>query len=189
MYYAMRGMIEKTLLTSVIINVHDISYEVLTSHPEDFIVNEETKIYLYEVVREDDHYLVGFSTLEEKDVFMSLISVKGIGPKTALSCLSKTTPNEFIAAIENSNIQFLKKLPGIGAKAAQQIVLDLKGHLTMVENAPIKKNLSLEQQEACEALKLLGFKRNDIENVLEKIDCFNKGSEDILKEALQLLRK
>ncbi len=185
----MHGLVEKVMNGRVILNVHDISYEILTSHSEYYNLNEEVTIYLYEVIREDDHYLVGFKSLDEKMVFLSLISVKGIGPKTALGALNQTTPNEFITAIENNDVRFLKKLPGIGAKAAQQIVLDLKGHLNLNDNGNSKNSRLESENETIDALKMLGFKMADIERVFKQLDVQHKDSETLVKEALVLLRK
>lgn len=121
---------------------------------------------------------------------MSLINVKGIGPKTAIGALSTTDPKTFILAIENSDIKFLKKLPGIGPKAAQQIVLDLRGHLAMQnEEKSSKKVLTEEEKDTIEALKSLGFKMGDIEKTLAKIDKDGLSSARLTKEALLLLRK
>ena len=118
MIYFLRGKVAIVNNDSVIIDVRDVGYEVLVSHIEDFIVGEEVLVYTYNVVREDENYLVGFKTIEEKNVFLSLIKVKGLGPKTVIGALSATTPNEVVNAIASNNVAFLKKLPGIGAKAA-----------------------------------------------------------------------
>lgn len=188
MYYAMKGQVEWIRSDSIVLNVHDICYEILMTHPEKMKLHDEVMLLLYEVIREDAHDLVGFPTIEEKEVFLSLISVKGIGPKTALNALSATDANAFVRAIEASDVKFLKKLPGIGAKAAQQIVLDLKGHLSMEE--PEKKKVLAEPVlEARDALKSLGFKMSDIDRILAS--CVQEGmtSEEIIKQALMRLRK
>ena len=138
MYYSMRGKVLVIKEDFIVLEVNNIGYEIFISHSDNFYLEQEVLVYLHEVVREDEHYLVGFASLEEKEVFMSLISVKGIGPKTALGALSATTPSNFINAIKNSDIKYLKKLPGIGPKVASQIVLDLKGHLVATEVKVIK---------------------------------------------------
>lgn len=190
MYYSMRGTIQNIFEDTVILEVHDIGYEIFVSHPEAYTLFEEAFFYLYEVTREDDHFLVGFSSSEERSVFMSLISVKGIGPKTAIGALKATTPTDFIVAIENSDIKYLKKLPGIGPKAAQQIVLDLKGHLTANEEEKSSKKIRSEAEEdTIAALKSLGFKMGEIEKVLDKIDKEGLTSTALTKQALLLLRK
>ena len=190
MYYSMRGKVLVIKEDFIVLEVNNIGYEIFISHSDNFYLEQEVLVYLHEVVREDEHYLVGFASLEEKEVFMSLISVKGIGPKTALGALSATTPSNFINAIENSDIKYLKKLPGIGPKAASQIVLDLKGHLVATEVTVSKNKLTGNLLEVHDALKTLGFKSSDIEKVLNSLkDKEEIGSEALLKEALRFLRK
>lgn len=190
MYYSMRGEVTYINQNSIVLEVNNIGYEVLISQINNISLNQELFVYLYEVIREDEHYLIGFLTLEEKEVFMSLISVKGIGPKTALGALSATTPSLFINAIENNDIKFLKQLPGIGQKAASQIVLDLKGHLVQNEVKTTKKQVDGPLLEVHDALKTLGFKANDIDKVINSLKEYqNADTEFLLKEALRLLRK
>lgn len=191
MYYSMHGTIEEVLYDRIVIVTHDIGYEVFVAHLDQYHVHEECTIYLHEVIREDDHFLVGFLDKEERAVFLSLINVKGIGPKTAIGALGATDPQTFIMAIENNDVKFLKKLPGIGPKAAQQIVLDLKGHLVMTneEEKPNKKERSEEEKDTIEALKSLGFKMTEIEKALANIEKTGLSSSRLTKEALLLLRK
>lgn len=183
MYFSLTGKITHILDGRVVINVNNVSYEVLVAHDQDFSLGEETTIYTHFVIREDEQYLVGFKSLDEKKAFMSLINVKGIGPKTAINALSATTANELFTAISANNVTFLKKLPGIGAKAASQIILDLKGQLTS-SKADIHQ---YEQVRA--ALKSLGFKVKEIEEALARVSIPNGTNEEILKEALRKLRK
>ena len=183
MYFSLKGKITHILDGRVVINVNNVSYEVLVAHDQDFSLNEEVTIYTHYVIREDEQYLVGFKSLDEKKAFLSLINVKGIGPKTAINALSATTANELFTAISANNITFLKKLPGIGAKAASQIILDLKGQLTS-SKADIHQ---YEQVRA--ALKSLGFKVKEIEDALARVSIPNGTNEEILKEALRKLRK
>ncbi|MCQ2794605.1 MAG: Holliday junction branch migration protein RuvA [Bacilli bacterium] len=183
MYFSLTGKITHILDGKVVINVNNVSYEVLVAHDQDFSLNEETTIYTHFAIREDEQYLVGFKSLDEKKAFLSLINVKGIGPKTAINALSATTANELFTAISANNITFLKKLPGIGAKAASQIILDLKGQLT-------SSKADIHQYEQVRtALKSLGFKVKEIEDALAKVSIPNGTNEEILKEALRKLRK
>lgn len=184
MYFSLKGQITHIINNSVVINVNDISYEILVAHPTNFTVGEITTIYTHYVIREDEQYLVGFKSLNEKQAFMSLINVKGIGPKTALNALSATNPDELFTAISANNVAFLKKLPGIGSKAANQIILDLKGQLANASKADIHQ---YEQVRA--ALKGLGFKVKEIDDALAKVSIPNGTNEEILKEALRKLRK
>ena len=130
MIYFLKGRVALKDKDTVVIDVNNVGYQVLVSHIDDYEIGEEVLVYTYNVVREDEQYLVGFSSLDEKSVFLSLIKVKGLGPRTAIGALSSTTPSEVVNAIASNNVAYLKKLPGIGAKAAAQIILDLKGELT-----------------------------------------------------------
>ena len=184
MIYYLKGQIVSVSGNTVVIDVRDVAYELLVSHPDDFEVGSNAFIYTYNVVREDESYLVGFKTLEEKAIFLSLIKVKGLGPRSVINALSTTTPQSVISAIASNNVAYLKKLPGIGAKAAAQIILDLKGELT-----PGEKGNPKMYDEVYDALKSLGFKGAAIDRVLSTINEPNLTAEDIVRIALQKLRK
>ena len=183
MFYFLRGKVALIDKDSIVLDVRDVGYQILVSHIDDFELGEETLIYTYNVVREDENYLVGFRTLEEKNVFLSLIKVKGLGPKTVIGALSATTPQDVINAIASNNVAYLKKLPGIGAKAAAQVILDLKGELTGDKGNP------KQYEDVYEALKSLGFKGAAIDRVLATINEPNATTEEILRIALQRLKK
>ena len=183
MIYSLRGKVLMTDGDTVIVDVHDVGYQVLVSHVSDYEIGQEVFLYTYNVVREDETYLVGFSSLDEKEVFLALIKVKGLGPKTVISALSATTANDVKNAIASNNVVYLKKLPGIGAKAASQIILDLKGELTGTKGDPTVYD------EVAEALKELGFKGAAIERVLATINEKDASAEEVLLLALAKLRK
>ena len=184
MIYFLKGRVALKDKDTVIIDVNNVGYQVLVSHIDDYEIGEEVLVYTYNVVREDEQYLVGFNTLDEKSVFLSLIKVKGLGPRTAIGALSSTTPSEVVNAIASNNVAYLKKLPGIGAKAAAQIILDLKGELTGGS-----KGDPGVYEDVYEALKGLGFKGAAIDRVLATINEPGASSEDILRIALSKLRK
>ncbi len=184
MIYFLRGKVSLIDGDTLVVDVRDVGYQVLVSHINDYEIGQEVLIYTYNVVREDEQYLVGFSSLEEKSVFLSLIKVKGLGPKSAIGALSSATPNDVINAIASNNVAYLKKLPGIGAKAAAQIILDLKGQLTGGS-----KGDPGVYEEVYEALKSLGFKGAAIDRVLATINEPDASSEEVLKIALTKLRK
>lgn len=183
MIYFLRGVIHQVDNDSVVIDVNDVGYQVLVSHVTNYEVGQKVLLYTYNVVREDENYLIGFSDVEERNVFLSLIKVKGLGPKTAIGALSATTPQDVINAISSNNVAFLKKLPGLGAKAAGQIILDLKGELTGSKGNP------KQYEEVYDALKSLGFKGAAIDRVLATINEPNATTEDVLRIALSRLRK
>ena len=183
MIYFLRGVIHQVDNDSVVIDVNDVGYQVFVSHVTNYEVGQKVLLYTYNVVREDENYLIGFSDVEERNVFLSLIKVKGLGPKTVIGALSATTPQDVINAISSNNVAFLKKLPGLGAKAAGQIILDLKGELTGSKGNP------KQYEEVYDALKSLGFKGAAIDRVLATINEPNATTEDVLRIALSRLRK
>ena len=183
MIYFLRGVIHQVDNDSVVIDVNDVGYQVLVSHVTNYEVGQKVLLYTYNVVREDENYLIGFYDVEERNVFLSLIKVKGLGPKTVIGALSATTPQDVINAISSNNVAFLKKLPGLGAKAAGQIILDLKGELTGSKGNP------KQYEEVYDALKSLGFKGAAIDRVLATINEPNATTEDVLRIALSRLRK
>ena len=184
MIYYLHGTIQKIFQDSLVIDVNGVGYLLLVSHPDKYNEGEVTTIYTYQVIREDEEYLVGFISEEEKAVFLSLIRVKGLGPKSAINALSATTPEQIINAISSNNVTYLKKLPGIGAKAAAQIILDLKGQLTGGD-----KGDPTVYEDVYDALKEMGFKGAAIDRVLATINEPDASVEDILRIALQKLQK
>jgi Holliday junction DNA helicase RuvA len=185
MIYSLKGKVISVGDHSVAIEVNNVGYEVLVAHLNDFSLGQEVQVFTYEAITEDDHYLVGFTSKLEKEAFSSLISVKGIGPKTAINALKATTPDALFKAIAANNTAYLKKLPGIGPKAASQIILDLKGQLA----ASDEKGNPKQYDEVRAALKTLGFKNKDIDDTLANINEPSASNEEILRLALRSLGK
>jgi len=188
MIYYLNGIINVIGLDFIVVDVNDVAYQVFVSRPEEFRLYEKAKVLTYIQIKEDDVILYGFSTKEEKELFLRIISVKGIGPKGAINMLSKATVSSFINAIETTNTSFLKKLPGVGPKAAQQMILDLKGQLKF-EDSSIKSKNNQVFDDAREALKGLGFKVAEIDNALSKINESDIDLNECIKKALHLLRR
>lgn len=158
----------------VIVIDHDgMGWEVHYPHTDQVHLEEEVRIYTYLSISENDMRLYGFQDQTEKNLFLRLISVKGLGPKTAMTMLSKKGAKEIIAAIENGDVKFLKGMPGIGPKAASQIVLDLKGKLVTAEKDK-KEELPQEIQDAAAALKNFGYKQAEIQKAVN-IMCESPG--------------
>lgn len=171
MYYYLKGQIVEVNDEFAVIDVNGVGYEFLIINKNDFNVGDYLLVYTLHIVREDDELFVGFKTIEEKNVFTKFISVKGIGPKTAINALKDTTIDKFKEMIINEDIKGLKKLSGIGPKAAGQIILDLKGSLkqSSLSNIESKTKFNKEQEDALSVLKSLGFKGKDIEDILNKL--------------------
>lgn len=187
MYYSFTGQIVNIERESIAIALNSgIAYELLVARTSDFSFNENTTVYVHEVFNENDHYLVGFKDKLEKDAFISLITVKGIGPKTAITALGATNPQDLMKAIAANNTTFLKKLPGIGPKAAAQIILDLKGRLA--DGAGAKGNPE-QYDEVRDGLKSLGFKVKAIDDALATINEPGLTNQEVLRLALKKLKK
>ena len=183
MYEYIKGTIDSINPAYISLDNNGIGYKIYVSNPYSFKETEEYKVYLYQYVREDENTLYGFKTEEERDLFLKLINVKGLGPKMALPLFSNGSIEGIIDAIERENILYLKKFPKIGDKVARQIILDLKGKL--VTKGEITPDVN---EELVEALSSLGYKNADIKKVVCKVD--NKLSiEQQIKEALKLLLK
>ena len=128
MYSYIKGILTNIESNYIVLENNGIGYLIYTSNPYSYNINDEYKIFVYQNVKEDELSLYGFKTKEERDLFLKLIDVKGLGPKMALGIIAGTT-NDVISAIESGDINYLKKFPKIGDKVARQIVLDLKGKL------------------------------------------------------------
>lgn len=183
MYSYIKGIITIIETSYIVVENNGIGYMVFVSNPYSYKLNEEVTIYLYQQIREDENTLYGFKTKEDKELFLKLISVKGLGCKMALPMFSGDNMSSILNAIEEGNINYLKKFPKIGDKVARQIILDLKGKL-----ASDQSNLKEDFSELTETLKSLGYKPNDIKKILPKIDA-SLSLEKQVKEALKLLLK
>ena len=172
----------------VIVDNHGMGWYINFPHTANLRLHQEVQIYTYMHISENDVALYGFESMEERDLFLRLISVKGLGPRTALNMLSKTTAGRLIMTIEQGDVAYLKSMPGIGNKTASQIILDLKGKL--VQHQEEDKQVSDEIRDAIEALKTFGYKQNEI-NQAVKIIREQPGltSDAYLKLALQFLAK
>lgn len=184
MIYSLEGTVVEVGKDRIALSLGPIAYEVYVARSEDFALGEEKKLFTSEVITQDDHYLVGFPDKLEKEAFLSLISVKGIGPKTALSALGATQTEELFQAIEANNTSYLKKLPGIGPKAAAQIILDLKGKLVKTD----EKGHPQAYEEVAAALKSLGYKKGDIDKALAQINEPGLDNASLLRLALRRLK-
>ena len=182
MYAYIKGKVTDIESNYIVLDNNNVGYLIYTSKPYSFEIDKEYNIYLYQYVKEDEISLYGFKTLDEKKLFLKLISVKGLGCKMALPMLATGSINGIVDAIERENILYLKKFPKIGDKVARQIILDLKGKL-----ASDSSENKLVNEELVEALKALGYKPQDIKKVLPKIT--KEKLEDQIKEALKLLLK
>ena len=183
MYEYIIGKVDSVNPGYISLDNNGVGYKIFVSNPYSFKETDEYKIYLYQYIREDENTLYGFKKEEERDLFLKLINVKGLGPKMALPLFSNGSIDGIIDAIERENILYLKKFPKIGDKVARQIILDLKGKLVSKTDTVIVKD-----DELIDALSALGYKQTDINKIIPKINK-DLSIEDKIKEALKLLLK
>lgn len=183
MYAYIKGIIKIIESNYIVVEANNIGYLVYTPNPYSFKIDENVTIYTYQYVREDEISLYGFKSFEEKELFLKLIEVKGLGCKMALPMIALGSIDGISDAIERENVLYLKKFPKIGDKVARQIILDLKGKLVTVKQQEEKKM----NDELVEVLKALGYKQADINKILPMIT--EETIEKQIKEALRLLLK
>ena len=183
MYAYIKGFIKEIESNYIVLDNNGIGYLIYTPNPYSFNIDEEYTVYIYQNVKEDELTLYGFKLKEEKDLFLKLIEVKGLGCKMALPIIATGSINGIIDAIERENILYLKKFPKIGDKVAKQIILDLKGKLNT--NIVVANS---NNDELIEVLKGLGYKTQDILKVVRQVNT-NLSLEDQIKESLKLFLK
>lgn len=191
------GILEMKLNGYVVINVGGLGYKIFMSEASiDNLgsVGDKVIVYTHHHVREDDISLYGFLTMEELNMFEHLISVSGVGAKSALSILANIEPSAFALAVITNDTSKLVKIPGVGAKTAARIVLELKDKLknqdVVKEKVDITQSNTLNEEqlnEAISALQVLGYNRRNIEQVFEKIELDNLTLEDMIKQGLKYL--
>ena len=188
MIASLKGLLIHQDLDYVIVEVNGLGYKVFVAKPENFKLNDPVFLHTHHNIREDGQELYGFLDIDSLRLFERLISVKGVGCKTANTIFTKSKNEDLIHAIETSNIDYLRSMPGIGAKTAQQIILDLKGKLVETDNNKVETNDHL--QELFGALKQLGYKSSEIAFLNKALKEFEMLSIDqLLKKALVLLNQ
>lgn len=183
MFSFINGYVRECEKNYITLENNGIGFQIFVANPFSYKIDEEKKLFIYNYIKEDEFSLYGFNTKEEKELFLKLISVKGVGPKLALPMFSLGSVNGILDAIERENILYLTKFPKVGEKVARQIILDLKGKLTKSE-----ESIDSSLEEVVEALTSFGYKNSDIKKILPKLDSSLK-IEDQIKEALKLLLK
>lgn len=186
-------IIDKQYPSKMVIDVNGVGYDVEMSLSTFFHLEHQKEligIYIHTIVREDAFLLYGFYDKLERALFRALIKVNGVGPKVAIGILSSATPAEIIQAITSQNTLFLTKLPGIGKKTAERVVMEMKDNLSSLlpEETPIPAHASFrEQMEAISALEALGYKAQDAQKVIKTLDDGHKNCEQLIRQALQVL--
>lgn len=200
MYEYMKGIVTQIKPTHVTLEVAGIGYHILMANPFRLSgkLDKEHTIYLYQNLSQDQIRLYGFINEQEKDLFLKLIGVSGIGPKSALSILALEDHVGLVQAIESANTKYLQKFPGVGKKTAAQIILDLQGKLADISPELIKafggddavqtQNIALD--EAMEALEVLGYTARDRKKALKHLEQLEpQTTDEYIRQALSLLMK
>lgn len=191
-----KGKLEIKNIDNVVIDIGGIGYKIyMSTNSMDRLgeTGKEVKVYTYMRVREDDISLYGFCSNEELKMFEQLLGVSGVGAKSALSILANISPSSFALAIITEDINTLKSLPGIGAKSAQRMVLELKDKMKTqeaveMEAMPVQTTVKNNKaRDSIEALQVLGYAKRDIELAISKINTEELSIEEIIKQGLKYL--
>ena len=198
MYEYLTGLVTVVAPQYIVVDVNGVGYKLLVANPYRYQENRTKKVqvYVYQAVREDNISLFGFTDQNEKNLFMQLINVSGIGPKSALAILANPDHQGLVDAITNNNVSYLTKFPGIGKKTASQIVLDLRDKLTNESSSSLFATTQLtvdatvnrELKDALEALAALGYKERDIKKVQKTLMKEEQmATDEYLRQAFRLL--
>ncbi len=198
MFAYIKGNFEEKGNNYVVIDVGGVGYKIFMSNMAIAALGETgntVKVHTHYYVREDNISLYGFSSNEELRMFELLISVSGVGAKSAIAMLSEISPSSFALAVISDDVSKLVKIPGVGKKTAARIILELKDKLKNDEIAEASSSeetvnfvsVSNEVDEAVSALQILGYTKKDIEKVLSQLDLSGKTTQDIIKLGLKYL--
>ena len=198
MYEYLTGLVTVVAPQYIVVDVNGVGYKLLVANPYRYQEDRTKKVqvYVYQAVREDNISLFGFTDQNEKNLFMQLINVSGIGPKSALAILANPDHQGLVDAITNNNVTYLTKFPGIGKKTASQIVLDLRDKLTnessnslfATTQLTVDATVNRELKDALEALAALGYKERDIKKVQKTLMKEEQmATDEYLRQALRLL--
>lgn len=197
MYYYIKGKLAKKEDNIIVIENNGIGYQIYTSlnsMNNSGNIGDIVTIYTYLHIREDVFDLYGFLTIEEKSMFLNLISVTGVGPKAALAILSVATPAKFALAVITNDIKTITKAQGVGPKLAQRVILELKDKLKSenmksdIDNNQVSDTNMGNKNEAISALMVLGYSENNAQKAVEEVNS-ELPVEDIIKQALIRLMK
>jgi Holliday junction DNA helicase RuvA len=193
----LRGKLVHKAPPFLVLDVQGVGYEVeapMTTFYDLPAINEEIKLHTHLVVREDAHILFGFSKEAERALFRALIKVSGVGPKLALTILSGQSAEEFHRCIHDNDTLALVRLPGVGKKTAERLVIEMRDRLPNLDDSTMSSTdksgasipaVSNAKQEAISALCSLGYKPLNSSKMVQNISAEGKSCEDIIRLALQ----
>lgn len=189
----LKGKITEITPANAVIECYGVGYDVNISLTSYSLLKEgeECKLYIYEAIREDAHLLYGFVKKQERELFILLISVSGVGPNTARIILSSFTPSELENVIASGNVGLLKNVKGIGTKTAERIIVDLKDKIKVGDSTFIigTREEQEVQKETIAALVMLGYPQPAAKKVVQKISKENPTYkvEELIKATLKVL--
>lgn len=194
----LHGKILEKSPPEIVLDVQGVGYELLlpmTSFYNLPALGEETTLFTHLVVREDAHLLFGFAQKQDRTLFRELIKTNGVGPKLALAILSAMSVSQFATAVEQEELAKLTKIPGVGRKTAERLLVELKGKFKGIEQSELFDEPNKERivanhtpdpsDEAIEALIALGYKASDAEKMVKKVNKTGASSEQLIREALK----
>lgn len=195
----LRGIIIEKQPPRVLIDVGGVGYDVfmpMTCFYELPDNGQELIVLTHFVVREDAQILYGFNHEQERELFRELIKVNGVGPKLALAILSGMSAQQFISAVEQGEIKTLVKLPGVGTKTAERLIVEMKDRVkrfgeeqvnsnTIIETDNVRKSTNQIESEAVSALIALGYKPQEASRIINKVSKPEMDCETLIREALK----
>lgn len=197
MYEYLNGVVTVVKPTYLVLEVNGIGYKLLVGNPYAYQVEQSTKIYVEQVIRDTEQVLYGFIDEAEKNLFDQLTSVAGIGPKSALAILAANDQNGLTLAIANGDVKFLTKFPGVGKKTAQQIILDLKDKIAVADQDVLKTGTSEQPDllgldadfaDGLAALAALGYSNKELDRIKDKLKAEAlQGPDEYVRAGLKLL--
>lgn len=185
MYSYFIGTVTEINSNNIVLECNKVGYLIYVPNPFSYEEGKEYKVYVYNKIGEDEYSLYGFKNKEEYELFLKLISVKGLGAKLALPIIATGSIGGIVDAIDRENVLYLTKFPKIGEKLARQIILDLKGKIKIDATLEIENDAT---EDLIDTLCALGYKSSEIKKVIGQIDNSNTLEEQV-KEALKLLLK
>ena len=192
----LRGKLMQKSPPQLLLDVQGVGYEVeapMTTFYNLPALGEEVKLHTHLVIREDAHILFGFASDTERSLFRTLIKVNGVGPKLALTILSGQSVPEFYRCVDDNDVKSLVRLPGVGQKTAERLIIEMRGRLPELTNLslmphhanPATSPAGSPKQEAVTALCALGYKPQDAARMVQAIAVEDKSCEDIIRLALR----
>lgn len=194
----LRGIILEKQPPQLVVDINGIGYEIdapMSTFYQLPDIGQQATLHTHFIVREDAHHLYGFYTRDERHLFRSLLKVNGVGPRLALTILSSAAPQEFVQCVLNNDTASLVRMPGVGKKTAERLVIEMRDKLAdwyqpavMAGVNAVKSDNNVRHQtlqDAISALIALGYKQQEANRTITKIDDGTATSEELIRRALR----